>query len=48
GTPIGYLRLAVAAGATDFDATSDDLSDGHLTDTFYSIGFLSPRFDAAQ
>lgn len=47
-TPIGYLRLAVAAGATDFDASSDDLSDGHLTDTFYSIGFLCPRFDAAQ
>ena len=48
GTPFGYLRLAVAAGSTDFNASSDDLSDGHLTDTFYSIGFLSPRFDAEQ
>lgn len=36
--PIGYLRLAVAAGATSFDATSDALSAGHLTDTYYSIG----------
>jgi len=47
-TPIGYLRLAVEAGSTDFDASSDDLSDSHLTDTYYSFGFLSPRFDAAQ
>lgn len=31
---IGYLRLAVAAGSTDFDASSDDLSAGHLTDTY--------------
>ncbi len=48
GTPFGYLVLAVAAGSTDFDASTDLLSDGHLTDTFYNIGFLSPRFDSAQ
>ena len=48
-TPIGYLRLAVAAGSTDFNASTDDLSEsGWLTDTYYSLGFLSPRFDAAQ
>jgi len=47
-TPIGYLRLQVAAGATDFDASTDLLSAAHLTDTYYSFGFLSPRFDAAQ
>jgi len=47
-TPLGYARIQVAAGATDFDASSDLLSAGHLTDTFYNIGFLSPRFDAAQ
>lgn len=47
-TPLGYLRLAVAAGATDFDASTDLLSAAHLTDTYYDIGFLSPRFDAAQ
>lgn len=47
-TPLGYLRLRVAAGATDFDAGSDLLSAGHLTDTYYNLGFLSPRFDAEQ
>ena len=48
GTPLGYVRIAVAAGSTDFDASSDALSDGHLTDTFVSLGFLGARFDAAQ
>ncbi len=48
GTPFGYLRLAVAAGSTDFDASSDALSDGHLTDTYVNLGFLSPRFDSTQ
>jgi hypothetical protein len=47
-TPLGYLRLQVAAGATDFNASTDLLSAGHLTDTFVDLGFLSPRFDAAQ
>jgi hypothetical protein len=37
--PIGYLRLAVAAGSTNFDATSDDLDAGHLTDTYVDIPF---------
>lgn len=31
---IGYLRLAVAAGATPFNATTDDLDSAHLTDTY--------------
>lgn len=31
---IGYLRLAVAAGSTDFDATTDELDEAHLTDTY--------------
>ena len=39
-TAIGYLRLAVAAGSTDFDATSDDLSAGHLTDTYVDLSSL--------
>jgi len=39
-TAIGYLRLAVAAGSTDFDASTDLLSAGHLTDTFYSLSSL--------
>jgi hypothetical protein len=46
-TPIGGVRVAVAAGATNFDATSDNLSAGHITDTFYSFGYFGPRFDAA-
>ena len=47
-TPIGYLRLQVAAGSTDFNASTDLLSAGHLTDTYVNLGFLSPRFDATQ
>jgi len=47
-TPLGYVRVKVAAGAVDFNASTDLLSAGHLTDTFYNLGFLSPRFDAAQ
>ncbi len=39
-TAVGYLRLAVAAGSTDFDATSDDLSAGHLTDTYVDYSSL--------
>jgi len=34
---IGYLRLAVALGATPFDATSDDLNAGHLTATYVDM-----------
>jgi len=47
GTPIGAVRVAVAAGATIFDASTDLLSAAHITDTFYSYGYLAPRFDAA-
>jgi len=35
--PLGYLRLAVAAGATDFDASSDLLDAAHLTDTYVNL-----------
>ncbi len=45
---IGYVRVAVDAGSTDFDAGSDDLSAAHLTDTFVSLGYIFPRFDAIQ
>ena len=48
GTPIGFARIAVAAGSTIFDATSDDLDAAHLTVTYYDIlGPLSQRFDSA-
>lgn len=45
---LGYVRIAVAAGSTIFDATSDDLDAAHLTVTYYSTGFLGARFDAVQ
>lgn len=44
---IGAVRIAVAAGATPFDASSDDLSAAHITDTYYDFGYLAPRFDSA-
>lgn len=47
-TPIGYVRIAVEAGAVDFNATTDSLADTWITDTFVNLGFLSPRFDAEQ
>lgn len=47
-TPIGYVRVAVAAGSTKFDATSDDLDAAHLTVTYVNLGYLAPRFDSAQ
>jgi len=48
GTPIGAVRVAVAAGATSFDATTDELDEAHITDTYYNYGYVAPRFDAAQ
>lgn len=39
---IGYVRIAVAAGATPFDASTDLLSAGHLTVTYtniFTLGF---------
>lgn len=48
---IGYLRLAVAAGATLFDATTDELDEAHLTDTYvdlmYNIGDFANTAPAA-
>jgi hypothetical protein len=46
--PIGYVRVAVAAGATPFDASSDLLSAVHITDTYVDMGWVAPRFDAVQ
>ena len=37
---IGYVRIAMDAGATPFDATSDDLDAGHLTATYYDAAFV--------
>lgn len=47
GTPIGAVRIAVAAGATLFDASSDALTAAHLTVTYYDLGYYAARFDVA-
>lgn len=46
-TPLGYVRLAVAAGSTDFDATTDELDEAHITDTYVDFGFRFGKFSAA-
>lgn len=46
-TPVGMVRIRVAAGATSFAATGDDLDAAHLTCTYSDInGPLLPRFDS--
>ena len=47
-TPVGYVRIAVEAGATLFNASTDDLDASHLTVTYVDLGYLAPRFDAVQ
>lgn len=34
---VGAVRVAVAAGSTPFDASTDLLSAGHITDTYYNV-----------
>lgn len=34
---IGHVRIAVAAGSTKFDATSDSLAAAHITDTYTNL-----------
>lgn len=34
---IGAIRIAVAAGSTNFDATTDELDEAHITDTYYNL-----------
>lgn len=36
-TPMGLVRIEVATGATDFDATTDELDEGHITDEYQSF-----------
>lgn len=36
-TAVGYVRVAVAAGATPFNASTDLLSAAHLTDTYVNL-----------
>ena len=44
---LGHVRVAVAAGSTKFDATSDDLDAAHLTVTYVS-GDVMPSFESEQ
>jgi hypothetical protein len=47
-TPVGMVRIRVAAGTAPFAATGDDLDAPHLTCTYSDInGPLLPRFDSA-
>lgn len=43
---IGHVRVAVAAGATDFDAGTDLLSAAHLTVTYTDTGLLTSAAEA--
>lgn len=44
--PIGHVRIAVAAGATSFDATTDNLDAGHLTVTYTNTALLADKLGA--
>lgn len=37
GTPFGMVKITVAAGATPFDATGDDLDAAHLTVVYMDL-----------
>ena len=41
---IGRITIVVDAGSTDFDATTNALSAGHLTVTYENIGLYLGRF----
>lgn len=45
--PIGHVRIAVAAGATPFDATTNALNAAHLTVTYTDLAFVSGAIGAA-
>lgn len=42
---IGYVRIAVAAGSTPFDASSDALSAGHLTVTYVDLSVNAKDYE---
>lgn len=39
-TVIGYVRIAVGAGATPFDASTDLLDAAHITDTYVDLAYV--------
>lgn len=44
---LGWVKIAIAAGSTKFDATTDDLDAAHITDTYFS-GSVIPSMETAQ
>jgi len=38
---IGKVVLSVAVGAVDFDATTDELDEAHITDTYTNLALLA-------
>lgn len=47
-TPIGTVRIAVAAGNAGFTGGTTALNAGQLTVTYNSVGAYGSRFDGAQ
>lgn len=45
--PLGYVGIQIAAGVTSFDASSDLLDAGHITDTYVDLCF-NPVGDVAN
>jgi hypothetical protein len=43
-TVLGRVVLQVAAGETDFDASTDELDAAHITDVYEMEGLYAPRF----
>lgn len=41
---VGRVVLQIAAGSTDFDASTDLLDAAHITDVYESVGLYAPRF----
>lgn len=47
-TPFGVVDITVDAGATPFNATTDDLDASHLTVEYTDYGYIFPKFGEAQ
>lgn len=45
-TPIGYVRVAVEAGSTLFNASTDELDASHLTVTYVNLGYVNNSFES--
>lgn len=46
---LGGVILQIAAGSNDFDATTDELDEAHITDTYYGwIGAFLPALDGSD